>query len=40
MLAFDFGRALLPVGTGTRLVDYVDFVPVPGRGLDLVATTF
>jgi hypothetical protein len=31
---------LLPVGASTRLVDYVDFVPVSGRGLDLVATTF
>jgi hypothetical protein len=28
------------IGTGTRLVDDVDFVPVAGRGLYLVAATF
>jgi hypothetical protein len=31
---------LLPVGAGTRLVEDVDFVPISGCGLDLVATTF
>jgi hypothetical protein len=30
----------LPVGTGTRLADDVDFVPVAGCGLYLVAATF
>jgi hypothetical protein len=39
MLTSAFWRALLPVRTGTRLIDTVDFVPVPGRGLHHVATT-
>jgi hypothetical protein len=37
VLAAALGWALLPVETGARFVDDVDFVPVPGRGLHLVA---
>ena len=40
VLAAALGRSLLPVGAGTRLVDDVDFVPITGRGLNLVVTTF
>jgi hypothetical protein len=40
MLTAAFERALLPVGTGPRFVDDIDFVSVPGRGLHLVAVTF